>query len=103
MDPVFTLQWPEFLLANRLQKLLPKSQGFSVLIPASRQEKGFDLAIIRRRNGNSRGENGDILTYWEMRVPGAKITQIAADLDSAREQFRLIANDLSPANREQGM
>lgn len=48
MDPVFTLQWPEFLLANRLQRLLPKSQGYSVLIPASRQEKGFDVAIIRK-------------------------------------------------------
>ena len=35
MDPVFTLQWPEFLLANRLQKpkVLPKSQGDSLLIP----------------------------------------------------------------------
>lgn len=48
MDPVFTLQWPEFLLANRLQKLLPKSNGYSVLIPASRQEKGIDLAVIRK-------------------------------------------------------
>lgn len=55
MDPVFTLQWPEFLLANRVQKLLPKSQGYSVLIPVSRQEKGFDLAVIRKRqNGTSR-------------------------------------------------
>jgi len=55
MDPVFTLQWPEFLLANRLQKLFPKSKGYSVLIPTSRQEKGFDLAIIRRRrDGSSR-------------------------------------------------
>lgn len=55
MDPVFTLQWPEFLLANRLQKLLPKSQGFSVLVPASRQEKGIDLAVIRKApNGDSR-------------------------------------------------
>ena len=55
MDPVFTLQWPEFLLANRLQKLLRKSQGFSVLVPASRQEKGIDLAVLRRtRNGGSR-------------------------------------------------
>lgn len=49
MDPVFTLQWPEFLLANRLQKLLPKSQGYSLLIPVSRQEKGFDLAVIKKR------------------------------------------------------
>ena len=48
MDPVFTLQWPEFLLANRLQKLLPKSQGYSVLIPVSRQEKGFDIAVVRK-------------------------------------------------------
>ena len=49
MDPVFTLQWPEFLMANRLQDLLPKSQGYSVLVPASRQERGIDLAIIRKK------------------------------------------------------
>jgi len=49
MDPVFTLQWPEFLLATRLQKALPKSQGYSLLIPVSRQEKGFDLAVIKNR------------------------------------------------------
>ena len=55
MDPVFTLQWPEFLLANRLQRTLTKSQGYSLLIPVSRQEKGFDLAVIRNRpNGISR-------------------------------------------------
>jgi hypothetical protein len=55
MDPVFTIQWPEFILANRLQKLLPKSKGYSVLVPTSRQEKGIDLAIVRKRtNGRSR-------------------------------------------------
>lgn len=55
MDPVFTLQWPEFILANRLQRLLPKSEGFSVLVPASRQEKGIDLAVVRKGvNGKSR-------------------------------------------------
>ena len=35
-------------MASRLQKLLPKSQGYSVLIPLSRQEKGFDLVIIKK-------------------------------------------------------
>jgi len=54
MDSVFTLQWPEFLLANELQKMLPKAQGYSVLIPTSRQEKGIDLAIIKKARGNSR-------------------------------------------------
>lgn len=55
MDPIFTLQWPEFILANRLQKLLPKSQGYSVLVPTSRQEKSIDLAIVKKKtNGRSR-------------------------------------------------
>ncbi len=48
MDPVFTLQWPEFVVAERLQGKLPKKDGFSVLIPLSRQEKGFDLAVSHR-------------------------------------------------------
>lgn len=46
MDPVFTLQWPEFLLAQELQRLFPKSKHYSVLVPASRQEKGVDLALV---------------------------------------------------------
>ncbi len=55
MDPIFTLHWPEFILSNRLQKLLPKSQGYSVFVPASRQEKGIDLAIVKKKtNGRSR-------------------------------------------------
>ena len=54
MDPVFTLQWPEFLLANRLQKLLPKKDGYSILIPTSRQEKGIDLAVLKKSHGQNR-------------------------------------------------
>lgn len=48
MDPVFTLQWPEFLVADHLRKLLPKQQGYSILVPASRQEKGIDLALLKK-------------------------------------------------------
>lgn len=51
MEPVFTLQWPEFLLAHRLQTLLPKKKGYSVFVPVSRQEKAVDLAILRKRGG----------------------------------------------------
>ncbi len=54
MDPVFTLQWPEFLIANRLQKKLPKKEGYSVLIPVSRQEKAIDLAILKK---NEKGQS----------------------------------------------
>ena len=54
MDPVFTLQWPEFVLAHRLQQLLPKKEGYSVLVPLSRQEKGVDLAILKKLSGEHR-------------------------------------------------
>jgi hypothetical protein len=47
MDPVFTLPWPEFHLANRLQGFLPKKDGYSIFVPLSRQEKGADLAIFK--------------------------------------------------------
>lgn len=54
MDPVFTLQWPEFVLAHRLQQLLPKKEGYSLLVPLSRQEKGIDLAILKKLSGAHR-------------------------------------------------
>lgn len=54
MDPVFTLQWPEFVLAHRLQLLLPRKEGYSLLVPLSRQEKGIDLAILKKLGGAHR-------------------------------------------------
>ena len=49
MDPVFTLQWTEYLAAEALQKHYPKSKDYSVLVPTSRQEKGIDLALVKKR------------------------------------------------------
>jgi len=48
MNPVFTLPYPEFTIANRLAEFFPKQKGFSVLLPSSRTEKGFDLALLRQ-------------------------------------------------------
>lgn len=53
MEPVFTLQWPEFIVAQKLQELLPRRDGYSILIPLSRQEEGIDLVLLHRR-GNAR-------------------------------------------------
>lgn len=52
MDAVFTLQWPELVVAEKLRKLLPRKDGYSILIPLSRQEEGIDLAVLRRRRNN---------------------------------------------------
>jgi hypothetical protein len=48
MEPVFTIPYSEYAVANRLSALFPAKDGFSILIPASRQEKGIDLVLARR-------------------------------------------------------
>jgi len=48
MNPVFTLNYPELLVATYLRKHFPASAGYSTLIPLSAQQKGYDLAVLRR-------------------------------------------------------
>ena len=51
MEPVFTLPYSEFRTANRLAAFFKKQEGFSVLLPSSRTEKGFDLALLKQKGG----------------------------------------------------
>ncbi len=48
MEPIFTMQYGEFAVADYLAK---KIKGASVFIPASAQEKGIDLLLYRHENG----------------------------------------------------
>lgn len=55
MDPVFTLPWTEFSMANALSKSFKKKDGYSLLVPLSREEKGIDLVLLRKdSNGKSK-------------------------------------------------
>jgi hypothetical protein len=54
MNPVFTLNYPELLVAETLQKNFTTASGCSVLIPLSAQQKGYDLAIMRRTSQASK-------------------------------------------------
>ena len=49
MEPVFSLPYSEFCVAQQLSRLLPASQGYSLYAPVSRQQPGVDLVIARRR------------------------------------------------------
>ncbi len=49
MEPVFTLPYSEWAVAQRLASLLPAPQGFSLPPPLSRQEKGVDLVVTCRK------------------------------------------------------
>jgi hypothetical protein len=53
MDPVFTLQWTEYLAAQALQRHFTKSRDYSMMVPTSRQEKGIDLALVKKREGGA--------------------------------------------------
>jgi hypothetical protein len=46
MDGVFTLPYSEFEVVNRFQNLFKRTDGFSVYIPVSRQEKAVDFLIL---------------------------------------------------------
>lgn len=46
----FTLPYAEYDIANLLQNTFKKKDGFSVSIPLSRQQKGFDLLLVNEKN-----------------------------------------------------
>lgn len=48
MQPVFTLQYGEFAVADYLSKNIKEA---SVFIPSSAQEKGIDLLLYKFSNG----------------------------------------------------
>ena len=53
MEPLFTMQYGEFAVADYLDKN-KKLKGTSVFIPSSRQEKGIDLLLYRFKGGSSK-------------------------------------------------
>ena len=50
MDAVFTLPYPELIVGDFLARAFPKSEGYSVTMPLSRQQKGFDLLLYRKQS-----------------------------------------------------
>ena len=54
MNPIFTLNYPELLVAEHLQANFPKRKDYSVLIPLSAQQKGYDLALMHRCRNRSK-------------------------------------------------
>jgi len=53
MEAVFSLQYPEYIVAHELSRHLKKADGFSVCIPLSRQQKTFDLLVHDLKAGSS--------------------------------------------------
>ncbi|MFH1061029.1 MAG: hypothetical protein V1797_20385 [Pseudomonadota bacterium] len=45
MDAIFTIPYSEYMVINELSKHINKSDGCTIYIPASRQEKGVDFLV----------------------------------------------------------
>lgn len=50
MEPIFTLQYGEFRVADYLANMI----GVSVFVPSSAQQKGIDLLLYRHENGRNK-------------------------------------------------
>lgn len=53
MEPIFTLPYSEYEVANELSKHFKKIKGYSILLPLSRQQKGFDLVLYNSKTKKS--------------------------------------------------
>lgn len=49
MDPILTLPFSENMVINELEKKFNKRDGYSILIPSTRQQKGFDLLMYNNK------------------------------------------------------
>ena len=53
MEPIFTLPFMEYICINEITKYFKKNDGYSILIPTSRQQKGFDFVLFNQKNNMS--------------------------------------------------
>jgi hypothetical protein len=94
MDPVFTLQWPEFVVAQRLQSLLPPKEGYSILVPLSRQEKGIDLVVLHRR-----GKDKSETTTIQVKASRTYVEQPPKRKESTRSRYNTWFNRFEVPDR----
>lgn len=53
MEPVSALPYSEYAVVNEFNRHFGKQDGFSIYVPASRQEKGVDFGVAAVKDGRS--------------------------------------------------
>lgn len=74
MNPVFTLPYPEFAVAQEMQKLV---RSCSVFVPASRQQKSIDLLLL----------NLATTKVVSLQVKSSRVYPSSQRVNSSRRQF----------------
>jgi len=75
MESIFTLPYPEYIIATLLQKHLRKKQGYSVQIPLSRQQKGLDLLVYSQNTKRAVSIQVKSSRSWERKPTKRKNVQ----------------------------
>jgi len=73
MEPIFTLPYSEFAVAKELIKHFKKKEGYSISIPISRQQKGFDVLLYNQKTKKSVAMQVKSSRTWEGTIPKRKL------------------------------
>jgi hypothetical protein len=74
MNPVFTLPYPEFAVAQEMQKLV---RSCSVFVPASRQQKAIDLLLLNLKTAK----------VISIQIKSSRVYSSSPRVNSSRRQF----------------
>jgi hypothetical protein len=80
MEPIFSLPYSEFCVAQQLARLLPAKDGYSIYAPISRQQPGVDLLLGRRR--------GSRTTVASIQVKSSRTYSRPKTTDRTKRPFR---------------
>jgi len=53
MESIFTIPFTEYVSMEEISHFFRKGKGYSILIPSSRQQKGFDFVLFNQNNNKS--------------------------------------------------
>jgi hypothetical protein len=80
MEPIFSLPYSEFCVAQQLAKWLPAKEGYSIYAPISRQQPGVDLLLGRRRASRT--------SVASIQVKSSRTYSRLKTTDRTKHQFR---------------
>ena len=96
MDPVFTLPYSEYAVVEEISQHLGKKEGFSIYVPASRQEKNVDF-LVHSTTGNKS-------VRFQVKSSRSYVTDDPRQLDRGHLKYTLwfsnFRNKYSPGNAE---
>lgn len=74
MEPIFTIPYPEYVVAEKFAEIFKKNDGYSIYVPASRQQKGVDLLLAKQGSTHTKALTIQVKSskVWLAKKPSKK-------------------------------